>query len=274
MRNLFLFIEKYRTLLLFFFLEAICLYFIIRTHNFHRSKFLNSANFVTGNVYKTFSNTIEYFYLKEVNDSLMEENAQLYSRLPQSMRRESGDTTEICDHENKQIYQYIPAKVINNTTSKINNYLTLDIGTEEGVRPNMGVIGPNGIVGIVTNVSQHFSSVMSVLHKDCRVSSKIKRTNYSGTVSWDGYDIHLAELNGIPEHVSVEKGDTVSTSGFSSIFPSEIPIGEVADYQIPSGSNFYNINIELYTQFRQLKYVYVVNYLLKHEQKNLESRND
>lgn len=274
MRDLFIFIEKYRSFLLFLVLEGICLVFIFNFHRFHKTSFLNTANFFTGTVYSSVNNTIGYFHLKEVNDSLRVENAKLHSQLSLSYRRISAAEKEICNSETQQIYSYIGAKVINNTTNKVNNYLTLDIGKKEGIQKNMGVIGPNGIVGVVTNVSQHFSSVMSVLHKDCRVSAKIKRSNYSGSVRWEGFDIHEAQLGGIPEHVAVEKGDTILTSGYSSIFPENVAIGVVEDYQIPKGSNFYNITLRLFTEFKQLHYVYVVNYLLKEEKTELESRND
>ena len=274
MRNLFLFIEKYRTFLLFLVLESICLFLVFNFHRYHRSSLLNSANFVSGSVYASYSNTVGYFHLKEVNDSLMAENAELYARLPKSHRRPGSDEVEICDPLTPQVYTYLNAKVINNTTSKVNNHITIDIGYKDGVRENMGVIGPNGVVGVVTNVSDNFSSVMSILHKDCRISSKIKRSNYSGSVSWGGFDINHAELNGIPEHVAVEKGDTIVTSGFSSIFPEHVNIGIVEEYNIPKGSNFYNISLRLFTEFKQLRYVYVVNYLYKEEQKALEALND
>lgn len=274
MRNLFLFIEKYRTFLLFLVLEGICLFLVFNFHRYHRSSFLNSANFFTGTVYAAYDNTAGYFRLKEINDSLMIENAELYSKLNKSIRRPIGEEVEVCDSAVTQLYTYLSAKVINNTTRKSNNYITIDIGESDGVKKDMGVIGPNGVIGVVTNVSSHFSSIMSVLHKDCRISAKIKRSNYSGFVSWNGFDIKHVVLNGIPEHVSVEKGDTIVTSGFSSIFPEDVNIGIVEEYNIPKGSNFYNISLRLFTEFRQLRYVYVVNYLYKDEQKSLEALND
>ncbi|MEX0811063.1 MAG: rod shape-determining protein MreC [Chitinophagales bacterium] len=274
MRNLFLFIERYRTFLLFLLLEGFCFFLVINFHSYQRSSFLNSANFVTGNVYKTYDNAISYLYLGRVNDSLRVENARLYSQLPNAHGRIPEPEKEICEFDPPQIYKYISAKVINNSTDKVNNYITLDIGRKDGIEKNMGVIGPKGVVGIVTNVSENFASVMSVLHKDCRISAKIKRSNYSGSVSWNAYSNRQAELIGIPNHVDIVKGDTVLSSGFSSVFPEDVPIGIVDDYSIPNGSNFYDIKINLFTEFSRLHYVYVVNYLFKSEKKKLEALND
>lgn len=274
MRNLFLFIEKYKTFLLFLLLEGFCLFLVVNYHSYHRSRVLNSANFFAGNIYRSYDNAVAYLSLGEVNDSLGIENARLYGQLSNSFERVPEPEVEVCDHEPQQIYKYISAKVINNSVNKINNYITLDIGRKHGVEKNMGVMGPHGVVGIVTNVSEHFSSVMSLLHNDCRISAKISRNNYSGSVSWNGYDEKHAMLNGIPEHVSVEKGDTVMTSGFSSIFPENIMIGNVGEYSIPGGSNFYKIRVDLYTEFSSLDYVYVIKYLLKSEKKKLEALND
>ncbi len=269
MRNLILFLIRYNAFFVFLLLEGVALFFVIRNHNYHRAGFLNSAGLVTGNIYNTYFSFGEYLNLNTVNEQLMEENAWLrerqnYMLIPDSLN------TEVLKDSLKIFYEFIPVKVINYTTDKVSNYITLNKGKNHGIDKDMGVITGNGVVGIVSRVSNNFSTVMSVLHKNTRVSIKIKKFNYPGTLQWSGGSPALAELTGIPQHLPIAEGDTVVTSGFSAIFPENIPVGVIQKFQSPPGSSFYEVTIKLLADFETLQYAYVINNTLQDEQRELE----
>jgi rod shape-determining protein MreC len=212
----------------------------------------------------------EYVNLRKVNNDLALENSKLRSLLPSAYYIDTAGINNIKDSLHHQQYSYITAKVINNSVNKRNNYLTLNIGGLQGIRPEMGVVCSEGIVGIVKDTSKHFCSVISFLHKDAKLSAKLKKSGYIGSLVWDGYDATVASLKDIALHVKLAKGDTIVTSSYSSIFPEDIMIGRVEDFQTKAGENFYDITIKLSTDFSKLSYVYVVNNLLKQEQESLE----
>ena len=168
------------------------------------------------------------------------------------------------------------AKVINNSTNRRNNYLTLNKGSKQGVKPEMGVICSDGIVGIVKDVSEHYCSVISFLHKDSRFSARIKKNGYIGSMVWNGYDETHGTLNDIAKHVKVSKGDTIVTSSYSAIFPDGVFIGIVDEVTSTGGNNFQDITVKLSTPFGKLSYVYIISNLYKDEQKALEEplKND
>lgn len=273
MRNLVLFLRRFSSLLIFILLEVLSLVFIVRNHSYHKASFINSTNYLTANIYQSYFELGEYLFLKAVNDSLMKENKELRELAHQSpLYTVSAKMVDEC--EEYLPYEYIPAKVINSTTNRINNHLTLDKGWLSGIREEMGVIGPNGIIGIVTETSDNFSAVMSVLHKNARISVKLKKFNYPGNLQWNGGNPKIANVVGIPQYVPVETGDTVVTSGFSAIFPENIMVGIVTEIHAPDGNNFYDIKLRLSTNFETTRYGYVVNNIFREEQKTLESSND
>lgn len=275
MRNLFRFLIRFNSLFVFLLLEVICFSFIVKNHNYHNAKFVNSANVVTGSIYNTYYGFSEYLNLRAINDSLMKENAALKATQYVTMHKPVLQVDTSCeDTDLLRLHTYIAARVINNSTNKIANYLTIDKGTNHGVNREMGVISATGIIGIVNEVSDNFSTVMSVLNKNSRISVKLKRFNYPGNLQWNGEDPGVAELTGIPRHLPITANDTVITSGFSSIFPENVLVGTVTSFRTTSGNNFYDIKIRLTTNFETLQYAYVVNYLYKEEQLELESRND
>jgi rod shape-determining protein MreC len=170
-------------------------------------------------------------------------------------------------------YRFIPAEVINNSVNRQNNYITLNKGRKDGIRPEMGIVGPNGIVGIITNVSDNYSTGPTVLNKRWRVSAKIKNSNYFGSLIWDGLNYRIAQLNEIPFHVELAVGDTIITSGYSSVFPEGIMIGQIEDFDIGSGDNFYEIDVRLSTNFMTLTYIEVIQDKGQSEIKNLNRYN-
>lgn len=276
MRNLFLLLWKYQYFILFLTFESLCGYLIIRNNNFQNAGFINSANAVTANILEVVNSVTQYIGLKSSNQQLAEENAQLRALLPDAFYNDKAEITMIKDSLLTQQFSYIAAKVINNSTGRRNNFMTLNAGRLKGVRPEMSVICPGGIVGIVKDVSDNFSTVISVLNKDFKTSARLKKSKYFGNMEWLGGDAQKAILTDLPKHVVFQKGDTLVTTAFSSLFPEGILVGTVDEFEVKQGDNFYTITVNLSTDFHNLTYVYIVNDLLKGEQKILEStlKND
>ncbi len=168
-------------------------------------------------------------------------------------------------------YLWLPAKVVNNTTASQTNYLTLHRGAKQGVQKAMAVIGPDGVVGVVIDVSDNYSRVMSLLHRNSKVSSMLKKGNITGSVDWDGRDPHFLTLRNIPRSIKVAKGDTVLTSTYSANFPSHIMVGTIDGIAADPSSNSYTIKLRASTNFYSLQYVNVVNNVQWDEQRRLEA---
>ncbi len=258
------------------FLEAISLILVIDYNQFQRSRFLNSSNMVVGEIYR-FSNSVsEYFKLKTINDELAGENASLKNEL-YAIENELNFIKQDSNFQVRQNraaeknYTFITAKVINASANKYKNYLTLDKGSDDGILPEMGVINESGVVGIVSSVSRHFSVVLPVLNPSSRISAKIKNRSKTGSLVWDGKDARKALLEEVPLYIPVEVGDTVVTSGYSSIFPEGINIGIVRSFR-KDNDNFFFIEVNLFTDFNQLSYVDVINYKNAEERKELERK--
>lgn len=271
MRNLFLFIWKHNFFFLFLVLEAISIYFLVNHNYFHRATFINSANTISGSINETYSNVSDYFNLKEANKALAEENARLHSYNKAAFDSYTKNVIAVNDTVYRQKYQYRSAKVVSNSVSNQKNYLTLNIGAKQGVKKNMAVISPLGVVGIVEEVSDNFSSVMSVLHRDAKISSKVKKDGSFGPLFWEGNDPRYATLIDIPTHVKLIKGDTIVTSAYSTIFPEGIMIGTVEEFERKAGEYFYTLKVKLSTPFKSLNHVYVIENIMKEEQEILEN---
>jgi rod shape-determining protein MreC len=181
-------------------------------------------------------------------------------------------TIKLNDTIYHQQYEYMPVKVINNSINRQNNYLTISKGSIQGLQPEMAVISSYGIVGVIKKTSGNFSSVISVLNINFKVSAKIKKNGYFGSLSWDGKDYTIANLNEIPLHVDILRGDTVITSGYSAIFPEGVLIGTILSFDKKSGNNFYDIKVKLSTDYKNLSVVYAIKNLFKNEQLKLESQ--
>lgn len=269
-------ITRYSGFIAFVVLECICMYLAVRYNKNQREIYINSANTITGVLYQRYNKVMKYAELSIVADSMASENARLYARLGNAKFNEYlvQDSTLVRDSLNriKQQFTYIAASVINNSVSLPNNYLTLNRGAKHGIKPGMGVYTAKGIVGIVRNVSENFAEVMSVLHQQCRVSASLKKTNYFGTLRWkDQSNIMRMALETLPKHAEIQVGDTVQTSGYSNIFPEGIPIGLVENYQVEGGSNYYTAQVKLFEDLAKLKYVYVVDNLMKNELDQLQN---
>ena len=226
---------------------------------------------MAANINQTVTSVTDYINLGKVNSDLSQENSRLRSMLPEVFYSNSAEKKSIHDTVLHQQYSFMSAKVVDNSVNRRNNYLTLNIGSLDGVQREMGVVCSEGLVGIVKDVSPHFCSVMSFLHKDSRISAKVKKSGYIGSLVWDGTNSEHATLKDIALHVQLAKGDTIVTSSYSSIFPEGIMIGWVENVEAKAGDNFYNITIRLSTEFSRLSYVYIVSNVLKAEQQTLEA---
>ena len=269
MRNLLNFLLRNYFVLLFLILEGIALTILLSNNLFHNAWAFNFTQSVTGNYYEKMGNIKEYFSLREINRKLSEENTALRNQIENVYKSDDIFFYAVTDTVHKQKYFYTPARVINNSINKKQNFLTLDKGSQDGLRPEMGVISSSGIVGTIYGVSRNFSTVISVLNTDFRVSAKIEKNNYYGSLEWDGNDHRYARLTEIPDHVEVLRGDTIVTSGYSTIFPEGIRVGTV-DRAEQGGGNFQEIRIALSTDFKKLIYVEVVGNLQRTEQIELE----
>jgi len=273
MRSLLIFIYKFHAFFLFLFLESLAGYFVVQYNYYHKASFLNSTNSLVSVCYNITSQVSGYIGLRRVNVDLAKENAILKSRLEKALYNKIADTTTVNDSFFTQKYYYISAEVINNSINRRNNYLTLNKGSLHGIEKNMAVISSKGIIGIVKDTSILFSSVMSLLHKDSKISAKILNDDNKGTIKWEGSDPKVGTLINIPKHAELHKGDSVVTSGYSALFPEGIMIGTIIDFKLDQGDNFYTIWVDLATDFNTVEHVYIVNNLMKTDQRVLEARS-
>jgi len=273
MRTLFLFLWKYNFFLLFLLLESLCLYLIVANNNFHRSAFINSTMSFSTLVQGGMDSFKKYINLNEENKKLHDENAYLRSLIPSAYVYDTATVTNVNDSLRHQQYSFIGTRIISNSVNRRKNYLLLDKGSSNGIKSEMGVISGKGVVGIVKDVSEHYCSVISLLHeKDTKVSAKFRKNSYFGSLIWDGHNPLFATLGDIPKHVVFAKGDTVETSSYSSIYPEGVLIGTVAESQLDTEGNFFVLKIKLFEDFQKLSHVYVVNYLFKEERKSIEEK--
>lgn len=271
MRNLWLFFLRYYAFFLFLALEAIAIVLIVNNNSYHSASYFNSANNLSGEVFEYVSNARSFVNLQSLNDSLAKENAELRNLLLSSPYSNKVTRVTVGDSTMRR-YTYIEAKVINNSTNKRNNYITLDRGSLHGIREKMGVICGDGVVGTVKDVSEHFCTVISFLHKDSKISAQLNSSKEYGSLIWEGRNPKFASLKDIPTHVKVKLGDSVSTTGFSQKFPKDVFIGRVIKCDLNSGDNFYNIQVALSTNFSTLRYVYIVEDNFAEELKSLEQK--
>lgn len=269
MRNIFIFIWRFNFFFFFLLLEVIAGIFIIRNNNYHKSAFLNSTNKVTGAILTTYNNFTEYFALKYNNQQLAEENARLRLQTKEAFLMNDMALFIEDDTIYKHQYSYLTAKVIQNSVTKRNNYLTLNKGSLHGIEKDMAVISNNAVVGIVKDVSRNFCSVLSMLHKDTRISAKLKNSGHMGTVLWNGSNYRYGTLVDIPGHVKINPGDSVITSGYSLTFPEGILIGQVVSSKISPNENFYTIKIEFSVDYNKIEWVHVIRNMIKDELDNL-----
>jgi rod shape-determining protein MreC len=272
MQRLFQFFYEYRAFLFFVFLETISGWLIVQNNNYQSSAFFNSSNYYAASILEIQNNIREYFSLRDVNEQLAQENSRLNYLLTieQQKKSQSADTNSLYLRTHQ--YKFVPAKVINASMRRSQNFLTINKGLADGIKPQMGVISPLGAVGKVKACSQNFSTVVSLLTQNIYIASKIKSKEIQCSVTWDGKDPRRATVLNVPIHHKVQKGDTVVTSEENRIYPEGVLLGIVESAKINERAE-YEINIILSTDFSTLSYVYVIENKLKDEADSLEQTN-
>jgi rod shape-determining protein MreC len=265
MRNLLRLIVRYYFFFLFLLLEVVSITILVQKNSFQRGQFISLSRSIEGFFHQTFGGVREYLVLRQVNADLQMENTLLKNRLD-AMNRQ---TFSRYDSVPGRKFFYLPASVINVSTNKQFNFLTINKGRHHGVQPEMAVTSPLGVVGVVYSVSGNYSSVIPVINRDFRLSAKIKRNGYYGSLSWTGRNHDQAILHEIPFHVDLHEGDTIVTSGYSAIFPEGILVGLVREFEVAEG-NFYTITVDLSVDYKKVSHVNVIRNLMREEQIELE----
>lgn len=265
MQQIISFILKNKYFLLFLLLEIIAFTFTIQSHSYHKSKFVNSANAITGGVYNKINAFKEYTSLKEYNEQLLEENVRLKNQLSQIPVDTASKAVNVTDSVNYfQKYSYTPAKVIRNQYNRKFNFLTINIGSKDSVKTDQGVVNSRGIIGITNSVSKNYATVLSILNEESKINVKLLKSQYFGSLDWNGDDYNILQLNDFPIQANVKVGDTIITGGKSTIFPEGIPVGIILNFN--KENNAYNeINIKLFNDMSAIGPVNVITSFDKEE---------
>ena len=277
MRNLLNFFLKYNYWFLFILLEVISFALLFRFNNYQGSAFFTSSNQVAGMAYEAANNVTGYFYLKSINDDLVQKNMELelqMEHLRKALMELTSDSTGLERMKSDALkgYDIYRANVINNSLTHVDNYITLDKGENDGIRSEMGVINGSGVVGIVYHTSANYSLVIPVLNSKSSISCKIKRSDYFGFLKWDGGSSMYATVKDMPRHSLFSLGDTIVTSGHSAVFPGGIPIGIVEDISDSHDGLSYLLKVKLFTDFGRLNDVRVIAQKGQEEQLELEQK--
>ncbi|MFV0365199.1 MAG: rod shape-determining protein MreC [Mangrovibacterium sp.] len=284
MKNLWKFLSRFSTFFVFLIFQFIAFGLMSRHTSLQSVRLVGSTIEVVGALHDVSSSWRDYFSLKSTNKELSQENARLHAELEYYKERyqdthqvdisaikeailvaqndsstvdTNGDFSASVFNDTSR-FHFVSARVVNNSFRRANNFITLNKGRSEGVSEEMGVIGPDGVVGIITSVSANYSLGPSLLNSRWSVSTKIKNSKYFGTLAWDGKDPQYAQLHEIPFHVELYRGDTLVTSGYSDVFPEGIPVAVIDTFTHVNGANFLNISAKLLTNFQNLSYVTIV----------------
>lgn len=233
---------------------------------------VNSSSGLIGWFIEKKYNITKHFNLEEENLQLMEENALLRSRLPESFYPLQGTVYSVNDTLAEQQYQYTPANVINSNTTKRDNYFTLNKGAKQGIREGMGVISDEGAVGFVIDVSEHFSIVKTLLCENINVVVKLRKNNEHWLLKWDGVDQNIAQINGVTADIDIKEGDDIVTRGGETMFPEGIMVGKVDKIVAVNGKMTLDVDVKLAVDFSSTYHVYVVRNIFAAEQKELEAQ--
>ena len=266
MRNIFLFIRRYFNFLFFLVLQGTSIYLIVHYSKYHEAAFGNMSNQLTGKVNSQFSKVNNFLRLKKTNDSLLKANEVLYNKLkidyelPDTATRTMIDSIRVDSILQFRKYTYLAARVVSNSVSAQNNYIVLSRGKKGNVHAGMGIVDPNNaVIGIVTEATDDFAVVMSMLHKDSRLNGKLLKSGETGTVMWDGKDPSIVTLTNIPKSAKISKGDTIITSGYSTHFPKGLYIGTVSEIFAEKSTSNFLIKLKTSANFFDLQYAYAID---------------
>lgn len=274
MINLLRFLYDKRNFLFFVLLEVLCGWLIFTFNKYQGAFYFNSSNAIVGNALYANRSFTSYFDLQKQNDKLVRENIALHTLYEKEKKIRKIEVLTVADSARRAAFDFIPAQVIKNSLTETKNYITIDKGTADGLIPNMGLVGPQGLVGQIKYCSEHYSTGFSILHvKNNGFSARLSRSDAVGSLEWDGIDPRFAKLKHIGKHYFIQPGDTVLTSGYNPSFPAGIIIGVVETVHDDERSN-YDVNVRLATDFGSLDHVYVIRSKRKPEIDSLEAKLD
>lgn len=274
MQQIINFVLRNKTSLLFLLLFFVSIALTIQSHSYHKSKFINSANFFTGGIYESANNISNYFDLKTQNEILVEENNALRSQILNRLDSTLTSTAKIDTNSYNGRYQISTGKIINNNYSLSKNYLTINKGKKDGLKEDLAVITSKGVVGIIDNTSNGYARVLSILNTKSRINAQLKSSNHIGSLVWNAKSSSKVQLIDISKFAPIRLGDTIVTGGQSSIFPQGIPIGTVDNFVLDISGDTYTVDIDLFNDMTNLSHVYVIENLDAEEIKRLENPVD
>ncbi len=272
MRRLLLLLYRFRAFMLFIVLEVIC--FSLIKSNYIKVTALNSSNAAVGWTMNALGKVGDFFDQPRQTEELSKKYAEQTTILQELKQKEKQFFLSQLDDTKIYQFKYIPAKVTKNSLFKANNFITIDKGTEQGVRPGMGVISPSGVVGIVNNSTDNFSRVASILHSKLNFSARLRTNDVIGKIKWNGENPREVELLHIPRHARFVVGDTVETSGYGAIFPEGIMIGRISSKELKEQDQFYRVKVKLSADLFSLHHVLVINNKLQAEQRAIEAMSN
>ena len=261
--NLIDFIRKYCYIFLFILFETISMILLFRFNNYQGSVWFSAANSVAAGINSTYSNVMNFFNLEQINQELTAQNIALQretEHLRQSLITATKDTTitEKLMREKLVGYNMVPATVVSNSAERSNNYLVIDRGEKDGIRPEMGVVGGGGVVGIIYLTGPHHSLVIPVTNRKSSISCRVRGQNYFGYLQWDGSSMLSAYVDDVPRYAKVKVGQAIETSGYSAVFPPGIFVGRVRTIRNSTDGQSYRLDVTLGTNFANLRDVLVV----------------
>ncbi len=277
MRNFFYFLASHATFLLFLLLEGVCSLLVFNYNDYQKTAFLSSSNAVCGTIYSAEDAVSGYFHLGSANEQLSAENAMLRNRISELEKQVAlltDSTTEIKLLHSEVKYISTAAHVINASTNKSRNYLTIDKGEQNGLKRDMFVQNGSGVVGLVSAVSAHYATVLPLVNTSMRLSVKLSGTNYRGQLTWNGVSPQYCTMVDVPEHASVAVGDSIVTSGSSTFFPEGLMVGQVSEVNMDKNGGFYKLTIKLAVDFCSVYDVIVVENREQNEQRELELKSE
>jgi len=276
MQNLVDFLLGYKHWLLFLLLEAICLFGLFSSDGYQRNVYFTTANGIAGSVYSAISSVTSYLHLKAVNHELEQENEKLLKQVValRGQLRLAGSDSASGGHILPTCYHTVTAQVVNATLHRNNNFITINRGEADGIRPEMGVVCSRGVVGVVFLTSAHFSVVMPLLNVNSKISCRLRQSEYFGTLEWQHGRSDITYVTGIPRHAKVRKGEVVETNGYSDIFPPGLPIGYVMKKSDSSDGMSYLLKVGLFANFQTLREVSIITDYSQPERRSLEEKAD
>ena len=272
MQQILYFFIRNKNFLLFTLLFLFSIFLTIQTHSYHKNKFINSSNYISGTIYSMKSSITSYFSLKKENIILLEENNRIKRKLESYSDKITNYNIDTAFIYSK--YYFSHAKVINNSYSKTKNKLTINKGINDSLKTDMGVVTSKGIVGIIDNISRKYATVQSILNTNSQINAKLKNSKHFGSLIWNTVDPSIVQLIDIPRLAPVKIGDTIVTGGKSTIFPEGILIGEIKDFTLTQDKNSKYLNIKLFNDMTNLEHIHIISNIDTNEIINLEKENE